>query len=90
MTNPPPTASFTEGSVRALVYDFHDIGDGLSAHAHDAKTVHMTIVTNGEVSINGNIYGAGRSVAFRVGQVHEIVATQPGTRIYNILTGDTT
>ena len=84
---PAPTVSFTEGSVRGLVYDFANIGDGLPRHAHDSSAIHLTIITNGEVNINGKRYAAGRAVAFQEGQPHEITATQPNTRVYNILTG---
>jgi hypothetical protein len=87
MNTPPPTVSFTEGVVRGIVYDFANVGDGLPRHSHDAASVHITIVATGEVEINGKRYAAGRSVVFRVGQSHEIIATQPHTRVYNILTG---
>jgi quercetin dioxygenase-like cupin family protein len=73
------------------LYDFAEAGDTLPMHDHDASTAHDTMVVLGGLRASGPggapTYRAGEMVKFKPGNPHELQATEPYTRILNILNG---
>lgn len=77
------------GDIRGVIYDFENSGDILEKHVHDEDSVHITIVARGKIKAYSHdweiVAEAGKVVDFRVGEPHEIMALEDGTRIFNIL-----
>ena len=71
------------------MYDFEKVGDIVEKHTHDENSVHITIVARGKIKAYSHDWEkeatAGQVVDFRVGEPHEIMALEDGTRIFNIL-----
>lgn len=77
------------GDIRGAIYDFGKSGDILPKHVHGENDVHITIVARGKVKAYSHDWEkeaiAGQVLDFRVGEPHEIMALEDGTRIFNIL-----
>ena len=77
------------GDIRGTMYDFEKVGDIVEKHTHDENSVHITIVARGKIKAYSHDWEkeatAGQVVDFRVGEPHEIMALEDGTRIFNIL-----
>lgn len=77
------------GDIRGTMYDFEKVGDVVPKHVHAEEDVHITIVARGRVKAYSHDWekeaAAGQVLDFRVGEPHEIMALEDGTRIFNIL-----
>ena len=77
------------GDIKGIMYDFEKAGDILPKHAHTEEDVHITIVARGTLKAYSHdwekIAVAGQIIDFRVGEPHELMAMEDGTRIFNIL-----
>ena len=77
------------GDIRGTMYDFEKVGEVVPMHIHDESNVHITIVARGRVKAYSHDWEkeavAGQIIDFRVGEPHEIMALEDGTRIFNIL-----
>lgn len=77
------------GDIVGVIMDFEKVGDVLSKHNHDEKSVHITIVARGSVKISSHDWKktvvAGQIVDFRPYEPHEIEALEDNTRIVNIV-----
>ena len=77
------------GDIRGVIYDFAKAGDILPKHTHTENDVHITIVARGKIKAYSHDWEqeaiAGQILDFRVGEPHEIMALEDGTRIFNIL-----
>ena len=77
------------GDIKGAMYDFENAGDILEKHVHDNETVHITIVARGKLKAYSHdwekIAVAGQLLDFKVGEPHELMALEDGTRIFNIL-----
>ena len=84
-----PTPLPELGDLRGTIYDFDLVGDIVPKHVHDENNVHITIVARGKVKAYSHDWEkeatAGQVIDFRVGEPHEIMALEAGTRIFNIL-----
>jgi quercetin dioxygenase-like cupin family protein len=84
-----PTLLERLGDIRGAMYDFERAGDIVAKHAHTADDVHITIVARGKIKAYSHDWEkeaiAGQVLDFRVGEPHEIMALEDGTRIFNIL-----
>tara|TARA_R110002126_G_scaffold146103_1_gene292032 strand:+ start:253 stop:561 length:309 start_codon:yes stop_codon:yes gene_type:complete len=84
-----PTPLQNLGDIRGTMYDFEKTGDIVEKHIHDESSVHITIVARGKVKAYSHDWEkeatAGQVLDFRVGEPHEIMALEDGTRIFNIL-----
>lgn len=80
---------FVLGDLRGTMFTFEKAGESLEKHIHDETTIHVTIVARGSVRVCSHdwerIAVAGQLVDFRIGEPHEIVALEDGTRVFNIL-----
>ena len=87
LAKPTPLANI--GDIRGTMYDFEKAGDVVAKHVHGADDVHVTIVAKGSVKAYSHDWsieaGPGKLIDFRVGEPHEIMALEDGTRIFNIL-----
>ena len=81
--------NFQFDDLRGTMYTFEKAGDVLEKHIHTQENIHITIVARGRVKVYSHdwerIAVAGQLVDLRVGEPHEIVALEDGTRIFNIL-----
>lgn len=77
------------GDIKGAIYDFEKAGDILPKHIHTEDNVHITIVAKGKIKAYSHDWEqeatAGQILDFRVGEPHEIMALEDGTRIFNIL-----
>ena len=77
------------GDIKGTMYDFERSGDIVAKHVHGEEDVHITIVARGKVKAYSHDWEkeaiAGQVLDFRVGEPHEIMALEDGTRIFNIL-----
>lgn len=77
------------GDIQGAMYDFEKVGDVVEKHTHNEDTIHITIVARGRVKAYSHDWEkeatAGQVIDFRVGEPHEIMALEDGTRIFNIL-----
>lgn len=77
------------GVIHSTIIDFEKAGDVLPKHVHIEDDVHITIVARGSVRASSHDWEkevqCGSIIDFRVGEPHEIVALEDGTRIINIL-----
>lgn len=83
-----PTPLQGLGDIRGAIYDFERAGDVVAKHVHGENDVHITIVARGKVKAYSHDWEkeaiAGQVLDFRVGEPHEIMALEDGTRIFNI------
>jgi quercetin dioxygenase-like cupin family protein len=79
------------GSLRLSVHDFAAPGDILPMHVHDEHTAHITLIQRGAIIVRTPektaAYGAPDILDFPAGEPHEFEATEPNTRITNIVKG---
>ena len=84
-----PTPLSNIGDIKGTIYDFEKVGDVVAKHVHGVDDVHITIVARGKVKAYSHDWEkeaiAGQVLDFRVGEPHEIMALEDGTRIFNIL-----
>jgi len=84
-----PTPLQGLGDIRGTMYDFEKVGDIVAKHTHTEEDVHITIVARGKVKAYSHDWEkeaiAGQVLDFRVGEPHEIMGLEEGTRIFNIL-----
>lgn len=77
------------GDIRGTMYDFEKAGDIVEKHTHSAEDVHITIVARGRLKAYSHDWEkeatAGQVIDFRIGEPHELMALEDGTRIFNIL-----
>ena len=77
------------GDIKGAIYDFEKSGDILPKHVHNEHDVHITIVARGKIKAYSHdweiVAVPGQILDFRVGEPHEIMALEDGTRIFNIL-----
>jgi quercetin dioxygenase-like cupin family protein len=77
------------GDIRGTMYDFETVGAVVPKHIHGEEDVHITIVARGKIKAYSHDWEkeatAGQVLDFRVGEPHEIMALEDGTRIFNIL-----
>ena len=77
------------GDIQGAIFDFEEAGDILPKHVHSEDSVHITIVARGKIKAYSHDWEieaeAGKIIDFRVGEPHEIMALEDGTRIFNIL-----
>lgn len=89
MSSAKPTPLQNLGDIQGVMYDFEKVGDVVPKHVHGADDVHITIVARGKVKAYSHDWEreavAGQLLDFRVGEPHEIMALEDGTRIFNIL-----
>lgn len=89
MSSAKPTPLEGLGDIRGTMYDFEKVGDIVEKHVHGEHDVHITIVARGRVKAYSHDWEkeaiAGQVLDFRVGEPHEIMALEDGTRIFNIL-----
>ena len=89
MSSAKPTPLEGLGDIRGTMYDFEKVGDIVAKHVHGVHDVHITIVARGKVKAYSHDWEkeaiAGQVLDFRVGEPHEIMALEDGTRIFNIL-----
>ena len=82
---------FVKGSLTGTLYEFTKVGAELPSHQHDASTVHLTIVLSGSVKSQGDGWEvtlkAGDIVAFKEGQMHNLIGLEVGSRVINIVHG---
>jgi quercetin dioxygenase-like cupin family protein len=87
LAKPTPLQSF--GDIQGAMYDFERAGDIVAKHVHTENDVHITIVARGKIKAYSHDWEkeavAGQIIDFRVGEPHEIMALEDGTRIFNIL-----
>lgn len=80
---------FNTGVLNCMIYDFEYAGDILPKHVHDESNVHITIVCKGKLKAYSHDWEMeaipGNIIDFQVGQPHELMAMEDGTRIINIL-----
>lgn len=77
------------GDLVGAIIDFEKVGDVLSKHNHDEKTIHITIVARGSIKISSHDWEktvvAGQIIDFRPYEPHEFTALEDNTRIVNIV-----
>jgi quercetin dioxygenase-like cupin family protein len=83
------TKPFTLGTLTGSIYDFSEAGDVLPMHSHTEADVHITVVARGSLRAHGNGWEkavrAGDVLDWRPNEPHEFVATEPDSRIVNIV-----
>jgi len=84
-----PTPLQNLGDINGTMYDFEKAGDIVPKHVHGVSDVHITIVARGKLKAYSHDWEkeatAGQIIDFRVGEPHELMALEDGTRIFNIL-----
>lgn len=89
MSSAKPTKLENLGDIRGTMYDFDKAGDIVEKHTHSTEDVHITIVARGRLKAYSHDWEkevtAGQVIDFRVGEPHELMALEDGTRIFNIL-----
>jgi quercetin dioxygenase-like cupin family protein len=77
------------GDIHGTMYDFEKVGDIVPKHVHGEDDVHITIVARGKLKAYSHDWEkeavAGQVIDFRIGEPHELMALEDGTRIFNIL-----
>jgi quercetin dioxygenase-like cupin family protein len=80
---------FELGDIKGTIFDFEFAGDILPKHIHDESNVHITIVCKGKLKAYSHDWEKealpGQIIDFKVGEPHELMALEDGTRIINIL-----
>jgi quercetin dioxygenase-like cupin family protein len=80
---------FLYGKLKGVIYDFKEVGDVLNRHAHDADTVHISIIAKGSFKVSGDGWeytlNSGALLDWEPGVYHEFEALEPDSRLYNIL-----
>lgn len=76
------------GDLRGTIYDFEAVGDVLESHAHDAATLHISIVLKGSFRVHGDgwehVAASGNVLDWVLNQLHGFVALEPGSCLMNI------
>jgi quercetin dioxygenase-like cupin family protein len=89
MSLPRPTLLPELGVIKGVMYDFVHAGDILPKHVHDELSNHITIVAKGKIKAYSHdweqILNCGGIMDFRVGEPHELMALEDGTRIFNLI-----
>jgi quercetin dioxygenase-like cupin family protein len=79
------------GRLSGTIYDFPEVGDVLPMHTHTESDVHITVVARGAFLTRGTGWEravqAGDVLDWRAGESHEFVASEPDSRIVNIIKG---
>lgn len=83
------TTPLNIGALRGTIYDFESAGDELPPHTHTPADVHISIVARGAFTLSGEGWSravtAGDVIDFMPGQTHGFVATQPHSRLVNLV-----
>lgn len=89
MSSAKSTPLLNLGDIAGAMYDFEKAGDIVPKHVHGVEDVHITIVARGRIKAYSHDWEreavAGQLLDFRVGEPHELMALEDGTRIFNIL-----
>lgn len=77
------------GDISGTIYEFERAGDILAKHVHTEDNVHITIVTKGKLKAYSHDWSIeampGQIIDFKVGEPHELMALENGTKVVNIL-----
>jgi quercetin dioxygenase-like cupin family protein len=83
------TKPFTLGRLTGTIYDFSEVDDVLPMHTHGEADVHITVVARGSFLTLGagwqRSVTAGDVLDWRPNEPHEFVASEPNSRLVNIV-----
>jgi len=82
---------FALGKLTGTIYDFPETGDVLPLPTHGEADVHISIVARGAFTARGTGWQravkAGDVLDWKPNEEHEFVATEPNSRLVNIVKG---